>query len=407
MEIHQARLFGAGARGRGRGLTSDAAIAFGPDSRLVTRMAPSDIIENPEETEDIDPASDEALTTAPPGSAAGSPWHFPGTAWLQILKRVWIMVGFHNLSLLAGGVAFFTFLAITPLIAATVMIFGLIGDVTMVERQMDLISEVLPGDTVTLLEDQLIGAVTANAGVTGLALAIALFFAVFGSMRAANGLVSALNVINDERETRSIFMVYRRAAALTLAAIGIAIIGLSSGGLFAWLQLASADILGPVAEFAVKVLTWLLAVVLASFGFAVVMRFGPDRTSAQWRWLTPGALLSTVLFIAISFGFSLYVAYISDYNAMYGSLSAIVVFLMWLFLSAYCVLVGALINAEAERQTFRDSTVGPEKPIGERDAVLADSTLLEGHGRHLKEKARRHRARRIARKVAKDMAAKE
>lgn len=378
---------------------------MGPDSRLVTRMATHDISENPEATGDTGPILDEALPTPPPGSAAGSPWHLPGSAWLQILKRVWFMVGFHNLSLLAAGVAFFTFLAITPLIAATVMIYGLIGDVAMVERQMDFISEVLPGEAATLLEDQLIGVVTANAGVTGLALGIALFFAIFGGMRAANGMVSALNVINEERESRSIFKIYRRAAALTLAAIGIAIVGLSSGSLFAWLQLASADILGPVADFAITTLTWLLAVVLASFGFAMIMRFGPDRTRAQWRWLTPGALLSTMLFIAISFGFSLYVAYISDYNATYGSLSAVVVFLMWLFLSAYCVLVGALINAEAERQTFRDSTAGPERPIGERGAVMADTTLLEGHSRDLKEKARRRDARRIARKMAKDMVA--
>ena len=102
------------------------------------------------------------------------------------------------------------------------------------------------------------------------------------------------------------------------------------------------------------------------------MRYGPDRAPAQWKWLAPGALLATVLWIAISFGFSLYVAYVSDYNATYGSLSAIVVFLMWLFLSAYGVLAGALLNAEIERQTDTDTTTGPEQPMGQRGAVLAD-----------------------------------
>ena len=95
-----------------------------------------------------------------------------------------------------------------------------------------------------------------------------------------------------------------------------------------------------------------------------------------WRWLAPGALLATLLWIAVSFGFSFYVAYISDYNATYGSLSAVVVFLMWLFLSAYGVLAGALFNVEIERQTTVDTTTGAARPIGQRGAVLAD--LAEG-----------------------------
>ena len=103
-----------------------------------------------------------------------------------------------------------------------------------------------------------------------------------------------------------------------------------------------------------------------------MMRFGPDRHPARWRWLAPGALCATLVWLLISFGFSIYVAYVSDYNATYGSLSAIVVFLMWLFLSSYGVMLGALLNAEIERQVRCDTTVGPEKPMGQRGATLAD-----------------------------------
>ena len=286
------------------------------------------------------------------------------------------MWGFHNLSLLGAGVAFFTFLALTPLIAATVMVYGLVGDVETVQRQMRSIIELVPREAAAVIENQLLSVVTANAGVTGLALAIALGFAVFGGMRAANGLIGALNIINEEHETRGIISLNFRAAALTLAAIFVALTGLISSGMFAWLQMQAGDLLGGAAAFAIKCLTWIASILFGSAGFALIMRYGPDREPARWLWLAPGALVATLLWIAISFGFSFYVAYVSDYNATYGSLSAIVVFLMWLFLSAYGVLGGALLNAEIERQTTVDTTTGLEMPIGDRGAVLAD--LAEG-----------------------------
>jgi membrane protein len=335
-----------------------------------------------------------------PGAAARSPWQLPLAAWIQIFKRVWAMIGFHNLWLLSGGVAFFTFLAITPLLASTVMIYGMIGDGAMVERQIASLTDIIPGDVAAVLERQLVAAVNTNAGAKGVALAVTLFFSLYGATRAAGGMISALNIINEEIETRNLLQFTLRAVSLTLAAIGIAVTGLSSASVFALLQTASSDLLGPVATPVVKLLTWIAALLLASFGFAMIMRFGPDRAPAKWRWLTPGSVLATVLFLAISFGFSLYVAYISDYNATYGSLSAIVVFLMWLVLSAFGVLLGALVNAEAERQTFTDSTEGAERPLGERGAVLADSTVLDGYMEQYREKTRLLEAERIARRLA-------
>ncbi len=270
----------------------------------------------------------------------------PWAAWKEILKRVYTMWGFHNLSLLGAGVAFFTFLALTPLIAATVMVYGLIGNVETVQQQMRAIIQVVPAEAAAVIEDQLLGVVTANSGVTGFALIVALFFAIYGGMRAANGLVGALNIVNEEHETRGIIPRTLRIAALTLAGIFVALTGILSAGLFAWLQTQAEGMIGAGVEWAIKLLTWTASIALGSAGFALIMRYGPDRAPAQWKWLAPGALLATVLWIAISFGFSLYVAYVSDYNATYGSLSAIVVFLMWLFLSAYGVLAGALLNAE-------------------------------------------------------------
>lgn len=309
------------------------------------------------------------------------------------------MMGFHNLSLLAAGTAFFAFLAITPLLAATVMSYGLLVDVETVQRQMLTIVRFVPAEAASLIEDQLLGVVTTSAGVAGMTLVLSLSLAIFGGMRAANGLIGALNIINSERESRNFFSVALRAIGLTLAAVMIALTGLISGGVVAWLQLQTGDLVGPVAETFYKLVTWLLAMLLGTSGFALIMKYGPDRRPAKWRWLSPGSLLATFAWVAVSFSFSLYVQYVSDYNATYGSLSAVVVFLMWLFLTSYAILIGALLNVEIERQTLVDTTVGDDRPMGERGAVMAD-TIIEGPvNGNLLEKKRRRSAERKARKA--------
>ena len=104
------------------------------------------------------------------------------------------------------------------------------------------------------------------------------------------------------------------------------------------------------ADALFRIAAWLAAILLGTGGFALIMRYGPDRQQAKWRWLSPGAVVATMLWMAASFGFSIYVAYISNYSATYGSMSAVVVFLMWLYLSAYIVLLGAVLNAELARR---------------------------------------------------------
>ena len=312
------------------------------------------------------------------------------------------MVGFHNLSLLAAGMAFFVFLAITPLLAATVMTYGLLGDVDTVQRQMMTNVDLVPAEAASMIEEQLLAVVTTSSGVTGITLILSLALAIFGGMRAANGLIGALNIINSEHESRNIFSKTLRAICLTAAAVMIALTGLVSGGVVAWLQLQTGDLIGPVAEHIYQFLTWLLAMLLGTSGFALIMKYGPDRRPAKWRWLSPGSLLSTFAWLAVSFSFSLYVQYVSDYNATYGSLSAVVVFLMWLFLTSYAILIGALLNAEIERQTHIDTTVGEDRPMGERGAVMADVSLDITPDEELLAKKRRRNLEREARKASAD-----
>ncbi len=328
---------------------------------------------------------------------ARSPWGLSWTDARQALKRIWLMWGFHNLSLLAGGVAFFVFLAVTPLIAAIVMLYGLIADVSTVRAQIASLTGVIPRDAATVLESQLMQVVTTNSSVTGISLAVALAVSIYGAMYATNGLIAALNVINTELESRGVVALTRRAVFLTLAAIMIGLTGLISGGVFAWLTNFSAPWLGELVVV-LKLVAWMSAFVLGTWGFALIMRYGPDRRPAKWRWLSPGAIIATTLWMASSFGFSLYVAFVTNYSATYGSLSAVVVFLLWLYLSAYGALLGAVVNAELERQTAADSTEGPDRPLGERGAVVADTVVTDSLTEVYLAKRKRRQADRLAAK---------
>jgi membrane protein len=113
--------------------------------------------------------------------------------------------------------------------------------------------------------------------------------------------------------------------------------------------------------------------VLLIFALAVLYRYGPSRRRAKWRWISVGSIFAALAWLAVSSLFSWYLGNFANYNATYGALGAVVGLMMWMWLSIVVVLVGAELNSEIEHQTARDSTVGPERPLGVRGAVMADT----------------------------------
>jgi membrane protein len=307
-----------------------------------------------------------------PGVDARHPWQHPWPAWKSILARVWSMMGYHNLTLMAAGVAFYAFLSFVPLLGAIVMSYGLIADPMTVTGHMDSLFDLMPPEAAKLISDQLIAVVTQAAETAGLGLAIALLFSIYGAMRASSAIIQALNVIYEEEESRNILQTTLLSAMLTVGAVLAAIVGLLSAGALGYLRVFT-DQLGQTGVVLIQSLTWIVATMIASFCFAFVYRYGPDRARAQWQWLSIGSVLATILWLLSTFGFGIYVANFANYNATYGALGAVVVLLMWLFVSSLAVLLGAEINAEAERQTGVDSTIGQNRPLGERGATMADT----------------------------------
>jgi membrane protein len=186
-------------------------------------------------------------------------------------------------------------------------------------------------------------------------------------------MIEALNVVYEQKDTRGLIKATVLSIILIVAAVTIGLVGTMAAGLLAFAEGLVGEA-GPVVTALLRTTTWLIAGALCCFTLGAMYRFAPDRSDARWQWLSVGAVVGTFLWLAATLLFSVYVANFGNYDATYGSLGAVAVFLMWLFVSAYAVLIGAMINAEAERQTARDSTTGPERPMGSRGATMADTS---------------------------------
>lgn len=310
------------------------------------------------------------------GADARSPTQFSWAAWQAILKRVWFANDRHNLSLMAAGVAFYAFLSFVPLLAALVMTYGLIADPAAVALHMRSIIDLVPAEAARLIYEQLIALTTAASGRKGLGLVIALGVSLFGASRASGAIISALNVIYEQQNRQSLIGGFLLSIAFIVGAVFTGIVGLFAATMLGYAQ-TLFDRFGPAAVLAVQLLTWVIAGGLCCAAIAAMYRFAPNRADARWRWLSVGAVTGTLLWLAATIGFGIYAANFAGYDVTYGSLSAVVVLLMWLFVSAYAILIGGLINAEAERQTAIDSTTGPARPMGQRGATVADMSAAQ------------------------------
>jgi membrane protein len=185
-----------------------------------------------------------------------------------------------------------------------------------------------------------------------------------------SGMISALNIAYEEKEHRGFFVFNSVALALTLGfVIGWILALVLVAGLPSAVQFMG---LAGGAKWLLLLVQWPVLAVLLMLGLAVLYRYGPSREAAQWRWVSPGAVAATVIWIVASVGFTVYVANFSSYDKTYGSLGGAVVLLTWLYISAFVVLLGAAINAQTEQQTRQDTTTGEPREIGDRGARAAD-----------------------------------
>lgn len=314
---------------------------------------------------------DEAAEDRGRGRRATTPTDIPSRGWKDIAARTMAEAKADNVPLLAAGVAFFALLAFVPAVVAFVSVYGLVADPAEVTRQVGDLLAAAPTEVRELVQSQLEAVAAQSSSAIGIGLVGGLAAALWSASSGMKHVVSALNAAYDEEEGRRFLKL--RGLALLLTVGAILFLATSVFLLTVVPALLDGSPLGDGAELALTVLRWPLLAIAFAAALAVLYRYAPDRDDAEWRWVTPGAALATVLWLIASGGFSLYVGSFGSYNETYGSLAGIVVVMLWLFITAYVVLLGAELDAEMERQTLADTTEGHDEPIGRRDAKAADT----------------------------------
>ena len=305
------------------------------------------------------------------GRLATAPLDIPAKGWRDIFWRVAYNTIDDHVFALAGGVAYYSLLAVFPAVTMLVTLYGLFSDISTISGHLVLLTGILPPGSAELLGSQMVRIATQSTGTLGVAFQMSLVIAVWSGNAAMSALFDALNIVYKEKEKRPLWKFYGTTllfavfAFLFLAvALGAIVVVPIALNLFGW---------GSYSERLLAFLRWPAMFAIVAVGLTIIYRYGPSRRRVKWRWLPWGSALAALLWIGASMLFSWYVANFDSYNKMYGSLGAIVAFQIWLWLTSVIVLLGAELNAEAEHQTSIDSTEGISRPMGSRGAVMADT----------------------------------
>ncbi|HET7307109.1 MAG TPA: YihY/virulence factor BrkB family protein [Gammaproteobacteria bacterium] len=285
------------------------------------------------------------------------PRDISGAGWRAAGKRTMADVGEHNLPLIAAGVAFYGMLAIFPALTALISVYGLIANPADVQQLLS--TGMLPSGVADLLRGHAQGLAGSANGALSISVIIGFLLTLWSSRQGANAIIRALNVVYGERETRSLFRRIGLSLVFTVASIVLAVLALIAVVIVP--SALSGLKLGPMWQMGISAIRWPILAILIGGGLAALYRYAPNRRKPAWRWVGVGAATATVLWLIGSALFSLYVGHFANYNQTYGSVGTIVVLLLWLFISALIVLLGAELNAAIEQQVAIEADIVEDK----------------------------------------------
>lgn len=340
-----------------------AALASGPARQKLLHPVPqADLLKRIERPLPADRGAE-----AGRGRAASSPWEIPWRGWKDILLRTYAAVNDDRLLAVAAGLVFFVLLALFPGIGALVSLYALFADPTTISDHLSAIAAVMPADSFKLLSGEVTRIASKSTGTLGLASVFGLLFALWSANAGTKAVFDALNVAYEEKEKRGFIRLNLISLAFTIGAILFMLVAAAAVVVvpLIFAAIGLQDVLAKV----LSALRWPILFVIVAIALAVLYRYGPSRREPKWRWVTPGSLAASLLWLAASGLFSFYLAHFADYNATYGSLGALIGLLMWLWLTFIVILAGAELDAEIEKQALRDS----EKPLDKRREETADT----------------------------------
>lgn len=304
------------------------------------------------------------------GRTAETPTDIPAPGWKDIAFRVKDEIASDRVGLIAAGVAFYGLLALFPAITALIAISGLLVEPSQIVGQLESLSGLVPEEVIAIVTKQASAVAGSREGGLGLAAIAGVLIALYSASKGMASLIEGINVAYDEEEERGFVRLKLVTFALTLfLMIGLLVALMATLGLPA--VLAVLD-LGALFELLMTAGLWIGLFCLTVLGLSVLYRYAPSRDEPEWTWASPGAVVSCLIWVIASAGFAFYVGNFGSYNESFGTLAGVIVLLMWFWISAFVILLGAELNAEMEAQTRADTTKGPDEPMGSRDAVKAD-----------------------------------
>jgi membrane protein len=303
------------------------------------------------------------------GRSAASPREIPPLGWRDILWRTWKEFNEDQLLNVAAGVAFFGVLALFPGMAAFVSLYGLFADVGEAQKQLAALAGVLPASSLTFIGKEMTRIAEHKTASLSLTFVFSFLLSIWSANAGVKGLFVGLNVAYEEHEKRS--FVKLNLVSLAFTVLLIVFLALAMGAMVAAPVAIEALHLDPKSRL-LTLLRWPILLLVVVGGLSILYRFGPSRAHPRWRWVTVGGVVAAFGWLVVSLLFSWYVGAFGHYDVTYGSIGAVMGFMMWLWLTATVILLGAELNAEVEHQTVTDTTTGSPQPMGLRGANMAD-----------------------------------
>jgi membrane protein len=304
------------------------------------------------------------------GSDATHPGQIPAIGWWNVLKRAGAGFLQDRVMAEAAGVTFYVLLALFPAIASFISIYGLFTNPGTLSDELANLNGIVPAGGLDIIKGQVTALTSKGHTTLGFAAIFGLLVSLWSANNGIKSLFDALNVVYHEHEKRSYIKLTLISLGFTIATIIFVVIALL--GVVAVPVILNFVGLGSESAMILNLARWPLMLLIVTVALGIIYRYGPSRTRARWQWVSWGGAAAAIGWVVVSLAFSFYVSNFGNYNKTYGSLGAVVGFMTWIWISSIVVLMGAELNAELEQQTDRDSTVGPEKPIGRRGAFKAD-----------------------------------
>jgi membrane protein len=271
------------------------------------------------------------------------PWPW----WKAVLLETYEEMGKDRLLAVAAGVVFYGLLSIFPAMTAFVSSYGLFANTAAIQDHLSLLANVLPAGGISILQEQILRIASQPSGLS-IGFIVGLAIALWSANAGVKAMMDALNVIVGQNESRTFVRLNLLSLSLTFGAIAFLLVAV--GAVVAFPLVMSTFGLKDFLDVTAWLIRWPLLLVVMVGALTVFYRFGPSRTSAPRRWLSPGAVVAALLWLAGSAALSFYLSNFADYNATYGSLGAAIGLMMWMWLSTIVVLLGAQLDSVIEQK---------------------------------------------------------